>query len=216
MTQEEYHIRFPTFKNNIDDGRNVTFSIGNMKCGNKNAIAIVYFVFHAFDVHHNEIHSVGNKPLFTSKRWVVDYTYSQYKDTFSITDDKLDDFAFIQIELIAIGVNDDNPLYFTQCMLTDEYYDSYHMPDELVEVTSIDMINTPYVELYNNRFDGYLQIIRPSKTSFNTTKLSKADISVLAPHLINEEEVDKSTNIMMEFLNQREQKTNIYEHSLIE
>lgn len=214
MTQTEYHLRFPRFKNQIEDN-DVTFAVANMKCGNPQGFAVVYFILHAYDVHSNELHSVGNKPVYTSKRWVVDNTYSAYQETFHISDALLDDFAFIMLEMVCIGVDDDNPLYFTNCMLTDEPYTAYHAPNEAKEKATINLVNTCYAELYNNRFDGFLQVIRPSKKAFTTEKITANDITVLAPHLNNEEEVDKPINIVMEFLNQRETKTNISMENLM-
>lgn len=205
MSQEEYHILFPMTRNSIENN-DVTFVIGSMKCRTN---AIVYFVLHGYDNHYNELHSVGNKPIYTSKRWVVDESYSEYVEKFFISDAILDDLAFIQIELIAICIDDDNPLRFTQCMLTDDLYTSYHAPNEAIAVAEIKLINTPYVELYNNRFDGFLQVIRPSKKAFTTDVLTRNDETVLVPHLDNEEDIDKPANILSEYLNQTEEKTTI-------
>lgn len=205
MSQEEYHIAFPMQKNNIENN-DVTFVIGNMKC---RTYAVVYFILHGFDNHNNELHIVADKPLYSSKRWVVDETYSEYLEEFSISDDILDDLAFIQIELIAIGIDDDNPLRFSQCMLTDDMYTSYHAPNEAMAVAEIKLTNTPFAELYNNRFNGYLQIIRPNKKAFTTDVLTKNDETVLIPHLDNEDDIDKPANILAEYLNQTEVKTTI-------
>ena len=205
MSQEEYHILFPMTRNSIENN-DVTFVIGSMKCRTN---AIVYFVLHGYDNPHNELHSVANKPVYSSKRWVVDESYSEYVEKFFISDAILDDLAFIQIELIAICIDDDNPLRFTQCMLTDDLYTSYHAPNEAIAVAEIKLINTPYVELYNNRFDGFLQVIRPSKKAFTTDVLTRNDETVLVPHLDNEEDIDKPANILSEYLNQTEEKTTI-------
>ena len=205
MSQEEYHILFPMTRNSIENN-DVTFVIGSMKCRTN---AIVYFVLHGYDNHHNELHSVANKPVYTSKRWVVDEDYREYVEEFSISDAILDDLAFTQIEIIAICIDDDNPLRFTQCMLTDDVYTSYHAPNEAIAVAEIKLINTPYVELYTNRFDGFLQVIRPSKKAFTTDVLTRNDETVLVPHLDNEEDIDKPANILSEYLNQTEEKTTI-------
>ena len=205
MSQEEYHILFPMTRNSIENN-DVTFVIGSMKCRTN---AIVYFVLHGYDNHHNELHSVANKPVYSSKRWVVDEDYREYVEEFSISDAILDDLAFTQIEIIAICIDDDNPLRFTQCMLTDDVYTSYHAPNEAIAVAEIKLINTPYVELYNNRFDGYLQVIRPSKKAFTTDVLTRNDETVLVPHLDNEGDIDKPANILSEYLNQTEEKTTI-------
>lgn len=205
MSQEEYHILFPMTKNNIENN-DVTFVIGSMKCRTQ---AVVFFKLHGYDNHHNEIYLVAEKPLYTSNRWVVDETYSEYVESFTVSDAILDDLAFIQIELIAIGIDDDNPLRFTQCMLTDDLYTSYHAPNEALAKAEIKLLNTPYAELYNNYFDGFLQIIRPSKKAFTTDVLTKNNETILVPHLTNEEDIDKPANILAEYLNQREEKTTI-------
>lgn len=206
MTQTEYHIRFQKIRNPIEN-LNLTFVIGNMKC---RTYAVVYFVLHAYNNRGDEIYSVGNKPIYTSKRWVVDESYRQYIEEFSVTDKQLKQFAFIQIELVAINVDDNNPLWFTQCMLTDDVFFAYHAPNEAKAESEVNLINNCYADMFITHSDSYLQIIRPSKKSFTTNKLTKNDITVIAPHLADEPQVDKSSNLLMEFLNQKEETTNIY------
>ena len=206
MTQMEYHIWFPRQDANINETE-LTFSIGNMKC---REYAVVFFILHAFDVHGNELHEINNEPAYQqTDRWVVDSSYSQYVEPFSITPEMLDNLATIQIELVAIGVDDDNPLYMTQIMLTDEFFTTYHAPNEVLAETDIGFIRNAYVNLYSNNFEGYLQVIRPSKSSITDRTLPPNDVTVLAPHLDNEEDIDAPQNILYEFLNQVEEKTTI-------
>lgn len=215
MTQIEYHIGFPQFKNQIENNK-VSFIIGNMKCGNPNAFAVVYFVLHGFDNRGVEICPVGDKAIYTSKRWVVDNTYSQYVEEFIVSDSILDDLVTIKVELVAIGVDDDNPLYFSHCMLTDDPFAVYHATNEEISSATVNLNNTAYAELYNNRFDGFLQIIRPNKKAFTTDTLTANDVTVIAPHLNNENLIDKSQNLVLEFLNQVDQITTIYMDNFIE
>ena len=67
------------------------------------------------------------------------------------------------------------------------------------------------MNLYQNHFLIIIQKInlRPNKKAFSTDMLNKNDITVLAPHLDNEEDIDNPQNIVAEFLNQYEQETTI-------
>ena len=206
MTQMEYHIWFPKQDAGINNNE-LTFSIGNMKC---REYAVVFFIIHGYDVHGDELYSVNDEPIYTSNRWVVDGSYSEYVEpNIYLTNDILDDLATIQIELVAIGVDDDNPLYMTQIMLTDEFFTTYHAPNEVLAETDIGFIRNAYVNLYTNNLEGYLQVIRPSKSSITNRTLLANDVTVLAPHLDNEEDIDAPQNILYEFLNQVEEKTTI-------
>ena len=205
MTQIEYHICFPQQANNIVENY-VTFSIGNMKC---REYAVVYFILHGYDAHGNELSPIGEKAIYTSERWVINSEYNQYVEQFYVSDDILDDLATIKIEMVAIGVDDDNPLYMTQIMLTDELFTTYHAPNEQLAESDIELIRTCYANLYSNNFQGFLQVIRPSGYGFTTSTLLENDVTVLAPHLDNEDAIDSPTNLLYEFLNQVEQETTI-------
>ena len=163
--QTEYHIKFKEIQNNISDV-NLTFAISHMKC---RTLAVVYFMLHCYDVKGDEIYSVARKPAYTSKRWVVDSSYTQYIEEFTLAESILDITNTTQIELVMIGVDDNNPLYFNQLMLTDKPFVTYHETDEAMSVAEIAFIKNGYVNLYNNKSENYLQVIRPSKKSFTTT-----------------------------------------------
>ena len=203
--QTEYHIKFKEIQNNISDV-NLTFAISHMKC---RTLAVVYFMLHCYDVKGDEIYSVARKPAYTSKRWVVDSSYTQYIEEFTLAESILDITNTTQIELVMIGVDDNNPLYFNQLMLTDKPFVTYHETDEAMSVAEIAFIKNGYVNLYNNKSENYLQVIRPSKKSFTTNTLTANDLTVLAPHIKGEPDVDEDIDVFVEFLNQVEQSTNI-------
>lgn len=202
--QVEYHILMKKIDNNIDD-ENLTFVVNHMK---SRIPSVVYFILHCYNLNDNEI-LVANKPAYVGKRWVVDSTYSKYIEKFKLSPKVLEKTSKIQIELIAINIDDDNPLYFSECMLTDKDFIEYHKTDEAMEIAQISLIKNGYVNMYMNKSENYLQIMRPSKKTFNTKTLSANDITVIAPHIPNEPPVDEPTNLFIEFLNQTEQTTNI-------
>lgn len=210
--QLEYRVKFPKERTKIREP-DITFHIGNLKC---NTQAVIYYIFHGFNAHNEEIFSLidpvdddKSKPVHTGKRQVVCSEYNSYTDTFTLSEDVLNTMAYTQIELVLIGIDDNNPLVFNNCMLTDKMFSEYHAPDEKIDKSIIDMIKTPYANLYSNISDDYLQVIRPYSTSFFTDVLSKSQMTILAPHLENEAEIDAPNNILMEVLNQVEQTTNI-------
>lgn len=202
--QTEYHILFQEIDNNIDD-ENLTFVVNHMK---SRIPSVVYFVLHCYDIDGREI-KVAKKPAYVGKRWVVDSTYSKYVEKFKLSEKVLGKTSKVQVELVAIHINDNNPLYFNECMLTDRLFTEYHKTDEAMEVAQISLIKNGYANLYMNKSKNYLQVIRPSKKAFTTHSLTANDITVLAPHIPNEPSVDEPTNLFIEFLNQTEQVTNI-------
>ena len=116
----------------------------------------------------------------------------------------------MEIELVMIRVNANNPLAFTGVRLANDEYDGVHrVSDEENVIHSIEFLNSGYVNLYSE-VDDYLQVIRPTKTPFTTKQLTRCKYTVLAPHLVGETALDNPTNLFMEFLNQHEQETNIY------
>lgn len=204
--QVEYHLFFPRFLSELTDNI-ITFSIGNMK---SERISVVYYVLHVYNLQGDEI-LVNSKPLHIGERWVVDKTYSSYYDTYEIPSAHLSNIHEIQIELVAIGVNDNNPLRFNQVMLTNKEYDEqYHEPDEALSEATIGFTQTRYANLYTNKSENYLQIIKPEGSAITTLKLPKSEMTVIAPHLEHEDEIDNPTNLLMEFFNQYQQETTIH------
>lgn len=203
--QTEQHMLFQEIQNNIVE-TDLTFVINNMKC---RTMAIVYFMLHCYDANGNEIYSAGENPVYTSKRWVVDTTYSQYIEEFSISEKVLNKTNTVQVELVAINITDNNPLWFNQPMLTDKPFTEYRKTDEAMEIAVFSLNKNGYVNLYSNSSENYLQIIRPSKKAFTSHTITANDVTVLAPHIPSEKDIDKPTNLYIEFLNQSEQITNI-------
>ena len=203
--QTEQHMLLQEIQNNIEDN-DLTFVINNMKC---RTLAVVYFMLHCYDANGDEICPTVNHPVYTSKRWVVDSTYSQYIEEFHISDRILNNANTIQVELVAINITDNNPLFFNQLMLTDKPFTQYRKTDEAMEVAIFSLNKNGYANLYSNKTDNYLQVIRPSKKPFTSHTITANDITVLAPHIPSEKEIDKPTNLYIEFLNQTEQITNI-------
>lgn len=204
MVQVEYHVWFQQIDNNIND-ENLTFVVNHMK---SRITSVVYFVLHCYDINGTEI-KVAKKPAYVGKRWVVDASYSKYMEKFRLSSRVLSKTSKVQVELIAINIDDNNPLYFNQCMLTDKDFTEYHKTDEAMEIAHISLIKNGYVNMYMNKTENFLQIMRPSKKSFSTKTLSANDITVIAPHIPNEPQADEPTNLFIEFLNQTEQNTNI-------
>lgn len=203
--QEEIRILFPRMKNRLTEGENA-FIINNIKC---RTVGVVYMVLHCYHLDGHEI-TVEGKPYHISERWAIHKSWSKYYTIIDV-DDILNDLKEIQIELVLINIDDDNPLYFTECMLQDNgIIGDYHAPDEAIVDAEIGFLNTNYANLYTNNQEGdYLQVIRPNANSFMNSKLTKSKDTILAPHLVGESSTDKPQNIFVEFLNQTEQKTTI-------
>lgn len=202
--QEEIHILFPEQLHSMEEGK-ITFTINHMKC---RTVAVMYYLFHAYDYDENEILIEGN-PFHIGSRWVIDETWSSYHDSFEVTKDALEDIFKIKIELVLINVDNDNPCYFTELMLQNGEFENYHHVNEDLVEANIEFINNAYVNLYPSIDGSYLQIIRPNRTYFTTNTLSKSSLTVLAPHLPEEPSTDKPSNIFVEFAYQTEQTTNI-------
>ena len=204
MSQEEIHILFPMQRSELKDGI-VSFAINYMKC---RTVAVMYYILHAYDYDDTEI-LVENAPFHIGMRWAVDETWSSYVDEVELSESDLKEVAKIQLELVLINVDDDNPIYFTELMLMNGEFEHYYEPDEAFVEAEIGFINNAYVNMYKNNVDRYLQIIRPTRTPFTTSTLSKSGYTILAPHLNGENPNDKPQNLFMEFINQTEQTTNI-------
>ncbi len=215
MTQSEIRVLFPKISYGLVEGLN-TFVINEMKC---RTVSVVYMILHLYDFENSEI-LVNNKPAYIGERWAVDNTYSKYGEKIYIQEEATEDVTKfipktianrtkeIQIELVLLNISDKNPLDFTECMLVRGEFTTYHEPDEVIAEADIGFMDNAYANLYNSSGD-YLQIIRPNKDGFKTTKLTKSNCTVLVPHLAGEDDVDKPQNIFMEFMNQTEQTTNI-------
>lgn len=195
----EFHITFPKFQKNIDDG-NVVFSIGNIK---SRVPSVIYFKFHCYDLHDDEI-LVNSQPVHVGKRFVVTPLYREYLEEFEIPENILSRTFSFEIELILLGITSENPCWFNQIMFEKAPHTEYHKPDESFEKSKVLFNNNNYVVLFNI-YGNSLQVIRPYKDNFDTKTLTASKCTVLAPHLDDEIKQDTPANLMQEFINQTEQ-----------
>ena len=142
---------------------------------------------------------------YDGKQWVVANNYNEYTTTFNITEDELYDTAYIRIELQVIGITNDHPIYFTNLMLNEGDYRPYHQPDDALDEMPIYFSNNFFANLYTSNEDSYLEVIRPNYDNFTTEILKKSKCSILAPHLTNEDEIDSSENLSLEYMNMSDQ-----------
>lgn len=198
MTETEYHLKFPATNRRFDEPE-LIFLINNVKCRLTSAL---YFILHCYDKYDVEVIK------YTSPRWIIVDTYEKRSHNFKLP--FVDGIVKTQIELVALGINSENPLYFTECMLTEtegETDKDYCKPHQQISL-DVGFQNNRYVNLYNK--DGnYLQVIRPQGDGIVTNNLKASPITVIAPHLHDEEDIDDPINIFMEFINQTEQRIDV-------
>jgi len=206
----EYRLKLPK-QNVLFDTVDLTFSINHLRSRRP---SIIYFILHLYDMSNNEI-LIDDNPVFVSERSVVgtkfDLENANYVYTFSIPQSALDSAVYNQLEIRTLGVDSENPLYFSELMLQEgTEYNGYHVPQELDKMNShtIELPSNLYANLYDK--DGnYLQVIRPNKEQFNTNTLNKAQYTILAPHFESDEDVDSHIAVFLEAMNQREQKIDV-------
>lgn len=197
MNETEYHLKFPLTPILFTD-EEITFSINYIK---SRLTSVLYFKLHCYNRSETEIYT------YTSPRWVIDTVYSRRSRTFTIPENILEQTYFTRIELVAVGITSENPLYFSECMLNEGDDIGYYSPNEHINY-SVKFQNSRYVNLYNQ--DGnFLQVIRPQGDSIDTNKLLKSTCTVLAPHFFDEEDIDDPVNIFAEFINQTEQRIDV-------
>lgn len=199
-------IFLPKVRNNLQ-GTEFTFTINQLKC-DVGGIAVVYYKLHLTNLNNEAI--LSNSDAFhIGERAVVDEDWGSYHDTFTIVQNILNTIKYYQIELRFVLVDNDNPIYFSELMLQNGTFETYHSTNETMEEAEIGFINNSYANLYDGEEEDYLQIIRADRVPFTTTSLSKAENTVLVPHLVGEPPLDKPENVFMEYLHQTEQTTNI-------
>lgn len=198
--EEEYHILFPKTQVNFTKNQ-LVFHINHIKSRN---LSTLFFKLHCFDKRDNEIY------VYTSPRWVIDSEYSSRTRVFEISNTVYEQVLYTQIELISLGNSSENPLYFTECMFAEYDGDNveYHQPSEQIRDVEVGFLNSRYVNLYTQSGD-YLQVIRPTGKNITTNTLIKDTCTVLAPHLVEESDIDDPVNIFMEFINQTEQRIDV-------
>lgn len=199
-------ILLPKCRNNLN-GDEFTFTINQLKC-KKDGLAVVYYNLHLWNLNNEEI-LTNSDSFHIGNRMVVDDSWGSYHDTFKIDETTLNSTKEYQIEIRFILVDDNNPIYFSELMLSKGEFTDFHTTDEEMAEANIGFINNAYVNLYDDSSDDYLQIIRADRVPFTTKTLTKADKTVLVPHLVGEPSLDKPENIFMEYIHQKEQTTNI-------
>lgn len=197
--QIQYHLKFPLtqvlFSNN-----ELTFSIDNIR---SRVPSVLYFKLHCYDISKtNEIYT------YTSDRWVIGTVYEHRHTTFEIPENILEDVAYTQIEVITMGIDSENPLYFNKVMFQEGEFEEFHEPSELQESVLVGFKTNTYANLYTDNGE-YLQVIRPNKESFHSDNLDKAQVTILAPHFEDDEDFDDDVAVFIEAMNQREQKIEI-------
>lgn len=222
----EYRLCLPLQNKNFDENV-LRFTINHIRSRRP---SILYFIFHCYDMDCEKVvdeetgeisytHEilVNDKPLFESPRGVIGTSYSydpsspDYTEKIELPSNKMEDIVYWMLEIRTLGIDGENPLYFSELMLNErDEFNGYHMPQEMDKANnhSIGLPNNLYANIY--RSDGnYLQVIRPNKEGFNTNNLGKAKYTILAPHFEEEDEVDDHIAVFLECMNQTEQKIDV-------
>lgn len=153
------------------------------------------------------IYTTGKNYINTySGNWkAIGNEYESMYSTFTISDANLERAGYYTVGLIVDGVSLHNKLYFNHVQLAEGVVDKYHQPESAIPKTSIKLTNNFYVNLYQSNTENYLQVIRPYYNNFDTDTLTKSKVTVLAPHLWNEDDIDSPQNIGLEFMNASDQ-----------
>ena len=199
-----FHLRFKKFQKNFFETF-LTFSIGNIKSREP---SVGQILLHGYDVHGDEV-LISNNPVFEGDRFVITEKYHSRVEEISLSSETLSQIYELEFELVLYGLTSENPCYFNQLMLETGEHTEYHKPNESLTESRILFKNNNYAVLYSDETHS-LQVIRPlAHDDITTKKLLKSKYTVLAPHLDGEPVVDAPANLMMEFINQTEQKITI-------
>ena len=194
----EYHLLFP--KTHILFTENdLTFSINQIRSRKP---SVLYVQLHFFDMDGELIDTL------VSDRWVIGTVYEHRECKFTIDDSLIQQTTYTQIEMVLMGIDSENPLYFTEVMLQQGDFEHYHKPSDLITNLPVKLINNMYANLIKDDGD-YLQVIRPKMEDFTTTTLTGAEYTILAPHFADDEDFDDDVAVFMELLNQREQTIDV-------
>ena len=139
--------------------------------------------------------------------WVVGKNYQPHYSTFQLTD--IDNVAYYMIGFIVDNVTTTNRLYFNHIQLAEGEVTDYHQPVSNIPKTTVKFSNNFYANFYSTNEDSFLQVIRPYYNNMDTETITKSKVTVLAPHLANEDDIDSPSNIGLEFMNQTDQKIEI-------
>jgi len=196
-------IRIPSTQTTL------TFAINKVKC--RLAPAVIYFKWYGLDYHKNVIAE------YTSERMVVTTEYTVKQDTFDIpykvnpdTNKNYDsgDLDQYYFELYMLGVTSENPIYFNNLQLNEDEYKEYHKPNDEKNNVLVGFERNTYINLYDES-EIFLQVIRPNREDIRTETLTKAQMTILAPHLPNESVFDDPLNLFYEFMYMTEQRIGV-------
>ena len=217
--QLQYHLLFPRTNIQFSDG-DLTFSINNIRSRRP---SVLYFHLHCFDMDGKLIKLDSNEKVidssdaeayanghtvYTSDRWVIGTVYEHRESSIDLSDEVVDKTTYTQIEIITMGIDSENPLYFNEVMLQQGTFKEYHTPSEVITSLAIKLNNSYYANLYKDNGD-YLQVIRPNREPFQTDRLNKAELTILAPHFADDEDFDDDVAVFIEAMNQREQTIDV-------
>ena len=196
--QIQYHLLLPKTQA-LFTTNDLTFSINKIRSRRP---SVAYPRLHLFDMSGDLIESIDGE------RWVIGTVYEHRESQFTITDELLSDAVYTQIELVLLGIDSENPLYFTEVMFQEGVFTEYHQPNEEIIDEVIKFNKNTYTNLYKP--DGnYVQVIRPNQEEFKTTELSKAEVTILAPHFEDDSDFDDDVAVFIEAMNQREQTIDV-------
>lgn len=203
MSYISYKIIFPMSQilYGSDDEEDVTFSIGNIKSRKPSVIEVKLSLYD--DSSPQQL-----VESYISERAVITSEYRPFIHTFTIPNSIREQAISCQIELITYGIDNNNPLWFSEVMLNEGDYEQYHSPNEEQTSSSIEFLNNTYVNLYDNN-DNYLQVIRPNRDKFYTDKLTGSEITILAPHFNDDIDFDSDVSVYIEALNQTNQTIDV-------
>ena len=213
MSLHQISLKFPKTRVRFDE-TDLSFAIYNIKSREP---SVVYFKLHTFDMgdreiyYDDEVKFVGDTDnvAYSSDMWVIGTEYSTKHTDFSLADELVEQTAFSQIEMVLIGIDSENPLFFNKAMFKMGDFGEYHKPLEVQDSQLVKLNKNIFANLFD-KDDNFLQVIRPvGNKNFKTDMLTRNECTVLAPHLNNESDLDSPTNLMVEFVNQTEQTITI-------
>lgn len=174
----------------------LTFSVEHMK---SDSLLMVRVLIH--------LYSSGKTKIDTrTSNWkVVGSVYQPFTYSFRINEDKLNRSAYYKVVLQVDGLSEDNRFYFNHIQLAEGRTSDYHQPETAIPKTPIKFSNNFYANLYTSGTENYLQVIRPYYNNMDTETITRSKVTVLAPHLANEDSIDSPSNIGLEFMNSNDQ-----------
>lgn len=194
---KRYTIESDFIRKNFSDTQ-LTFSIEKMKADDMAMVRPYLKIFS----------NNNNANIITTKNgnwWVVGSEYDKYTIKYTITEEQLNSTTHFKIGMVVDGMYHKNKLYFNHIQLAEGNVDTYHQPVESIPKTDVKFINNFYANFYTTDDDRYLQVIRPYYNNMDTETITRSKVTVLAPHLVNEDNVDDPSNIGLEFMNASEQ-----------